>query len=230
MGRKLYYQYLSGEQHFQPGLPCVATELVAFRQRIGEEGMELILKKSIRVYEPPEDSGMVVSVDTTVQEKNITFHEPDVKCYSKGKEHKKYEFGSKAFILVDQGTGIIMGALNFTERLHNSKTLPEVLAQYEKLNGKQAQEVLVDRGYKGIRAYKESKIYVLVPDINITKEQRKKHSRRAAIEPVIGHLKQHYRLCRNYLKGCDLSCGSYEIQTSHEPLAFSGYQKLATQL
>ena len=39
------------------------------------------------------------------------------------------------------------------------------------------------------------------PDKNITKEKRKQHSRRAAIEPVIGHLKQDYRLCRNYLKG-----------------------------
>ena len=39
-----------------------------------------------------------------------------------------------------------------------------------------------------------------MPDKNISKAQRKKHSRRAAIEPVIGRLKQEYRLCRNYLK------------------------------
>jgi IS5 family transposase len=34
----LYYQYFSGEQHFQPTRPCVPTELVAFRHRIGESG------------------------------------------------------------------------------------------------------------------------------------------------------------------------------------------------
>ena len=305
----LYFQYFSGEQNFQPNIPCVPTELVAFRQRIGEEGVELILKESIHVNEPPDsnDGGVVVSVDTTVQEKNITYptddklykkiikkcwiiadkesidlrqpytqvikklsneqrfkntkqgaklarkagkkikiiagrlvreiarklplsrlgihlkalklfqrvlsqkrgdtdkiyslHEPEVKCYSKGKEHKKFEFGSKASILIDQGTGIIMGAINFTETLHDSKTLPEVLEQYERLNGKQAKEVFVDRGYRGIRQYKESTIFVPKPDKNITKAQRKKHSKRAAIEPVIGHLKQHYRLCRNYLRG-----------------------------
>ena len=45
----IYFQYLSGEQHFQPNVPCVPTELVMFRQRIGEVGMELILKESIRV-------------------------------------------------------------------------------------------------------------------------------------------------------------------------------------
>ena len=305
----IYFQYFSGEQYFQANIPCVPTELIAFRQRIGEPGVELILQESIRVNEPPEDNnaGTVVSVDTTIQEKNITYptddklykkiikkcwsiadkesidlrqsytrvvkqlgnlqrfkgtkhgakparkankkiqiiagrlvrelarklplsslgshlpslklyqrvlsqkrgdtnkiyslHEPDVKCYSKGKEHKKFEFGSKASIVIDQQTGIIMGAINFTETLHDSKTMPEVLEQYERLNGKEAKEVFVDRGYKGIKHYKASTIYVPQPNKNITKDQRRKHSKRASIEPVIGHLKQDYRLCRNYLKG-----------------------------
>src|SRR5215217_1501040 len=304
----LYYQYLSGEQHFQPTIPCVPTELVAFRHRIGEAGMELILKESIRINEPGDgDLGSVVSVDTTVQEKNITYptddkqykkiikkcwkiatregialrqsytrtfkklgyeqrfkntksgakqarkagraiktiagrlvrelarklplivlgrhlsalklyqrvlsqkrgdsdkiyslHDPDVKCYTKGKEHKKYEFGSKASLLISQKSGIIMGALNFTEPIHDSKTLPQVLEQYERLTGKQAALVFVDRGYKGLTQYRSSKINVPKPDKNITKTKRKRHSRRAAIEPVISHLKSDYRLCRNYLKG-----------------------------
>jgi IS5 family transposase len=304
-----YYQYLSGEQLFRPNIPCVPTELVAFRQRIGEAGVELILKESIRINKSDDDftEGIVVSVDTTVQEKNITYptddklykkiikkcwaisdkesidlrqsytrvvkklsysqrfktrkngakqarkankkiqiiagrllrdiarklpldrlgvylptlklfqrvlsqkredsdkiyslHEPNVKCYSKGKEHKKYEFGSKVSLLLDQGTGIIMGALNFTQTLHDSKTIPEVLEQYERLNDNEAKEVFVDRGYKGIKEFKSTKIYVPKPDKNITKGQRKKHSKRAAIEPIISHLKKDYRLCRNYLKG-----------------------------
>jgi len=304
----IYYQYFSGEHHFQAAIPCVPTELVAFRQRIGEAGVELILKESIRVNEPPDDgAATVVSVDTTVQEKNITYptddklykkiikkcwkvadeegiglrqsyrrvvkklshqqrfkntktgarnarkankkikiiagrlvrelarklplgrlgiylpdlklyqrvlsqkrddkdkvyslHEPDVKCYAKGKEHKKFEFGSKASILVDQNTGIIMGAINFTETLHDSKTLPEALEQYERLTGQQAAQVFVDRGYKGLGQYKASQIQVPKPDKNISRGKRKKHSKRAAIEPVIGHLKTDYRLCRNFLKG-----------------------------
>jgi transposase, IS5 family len=305
----IYFQYFSGEQHFQPGIPCVPTELVAFRQRIGEAGVELILQESIRVNEPPDHGkgGVVVSVDTTVQEKNITYptddklykkiikkcwiiadkecidlrqsytrvvkklgqeqrfkrtkngakaarkadrkikiiagrlvrelarklpldslgmylpalklyqrvlsqkrgdsdkiyslHEPNVKCYSKGKEHKKFEFGSKASIVVDQQTGIIMGAINFTQTLHDSKTLPEVLEQYERLNGNLPDEVYADRGYKGLKEYRSTKIHTPKPDKNITQEKRRKHGRRAAIEPVIGHLKNEYRLCRNYLKG-----------------------------
>jgi IS5 family transposase len=125
-------------------------------------------------------------------DKIYSLHEPDVKCYSKGKEHKKFEFGSKASILINQSTGIIMGAINFTQTLHDSKTIPEVLEQYERLNGKEAKEVFADRGYKGIKQYKASTIQVPKPDKNIT---------RAAIEPVIGRLKQDYRLCRSYLKG-----------------------------
>jgi IS5 family transposase len=303
-----YYQYFSGEHTFVPGIPCVPTELVAFRHRIGEEGMELILKESIRVNEPPQPGGgATLSLDTTVQEKNITYptddklykkiikacwkiadkeqvnlrqpynrvvkklstiqrfrnnkngakkaraaskaiksiagrllrelgrklplaalgkylpqfkiyqrvlgqkrgdsnkiyslHEPDTRCYSKGKEHKKFEFGSKASVLVDQTTGIIVGAYNFTHTVHDSKTIPDALEQYERLTGSEASEVYVDRGYRGITQYKETKIQLPKPQKNISKAKRAKHSKRAAIEPIIGHLKANYRMGRNFLKG-----------------------------
>lgn len=67
-----YYQYFSGEQCFAAKEPCEASELVHFRKRIGEEGIELILKESIRMNGNDSNDGDV-SVDTTVQEKNITF-------------------------------------------------------------------------------------------------------------------------------------------------------------
>ena len=55
--------------------------------------------------------------------------------------------------------------------------------------------------YRGKSEYRTAKICIPKPDKSITKAQRKKHSKRAAIEPIIGHLKQDYRLCKNYLKG-----------------------------
>jgi IS5 family transposase len=64
-----YYQYFSGEQVFTAKAPCEASELVHFRNRIGAEGVELILKESIRIN-GKEDRG---SMDTTVLEKNITY-------------------------------------------------------------------------------------------------------------------------------------------------------------
>ena len=59
-----------------------------------------------------------------VSNKIYSLHEPNVKCYSKGKEHKKFEFSSKASIIIDKSTGIILVAVNFTETLHDSKTIP----------------------------------------------------------------------------------------------------------
>lgn len=302
----VFYQYFSGEQFYASQFPCVATELVEFRKRIGEAGVELIFKESIRIN-GKDGQQDTLSADTTVQEKNITFptddklykkiiskcqdiaekenielrqsytqtvkklsivqrmkrrkggnalarkaskkiktiagrltrelerkltpqslqqwgtelqlfqkvlsqknedtgkiyslHEPQVKCFSKGKEHKKYEFGSKASLLITQKTGVIVGALNFSENMHDSKTLPDALQQHERLTGIKAKEVYVDRGYPGPTQIGGTQIHLPKPNKNITLSQRKKHRRRAAIEPVIGHLKHDYRMLRNFLSG-----------------------------
>ena len=133
--------------------------------------------------------------------KTYSLHEPEVKCYTKGKEHKKFEFGSKASFLVTQSTGVIVSALNFTETLHDSKTLPEALKQYERLMDKEPKNIFLDRGYRGPKTINNTALHTPKPDRNITAAKRKRHKRRAAIEPVIGHLKRDYRMVRNYLKG-----------------------------
>jgi len=76
-----YYQYFSGEKMFACGSPCEASELVHFRNRIGTKGIEQLLQESIRINgKDAEDKD--VSVDTTVQEKNISFPTDD-KLYKK---------------------------------------------------------------------------------------------------------------------------------------------------
>jgi len=133
--------------------------------------------------------------------KIYSLHEPHVQCFSKGKEHKKYEFGSKVSILITQKTGVIVGAMNFEQNMHDSKTLPAVIKQYKQLTGRQAKNIYVDRGYKGPRMIEETNIHIPRPQKNITQTKRNRHKRRAAIEPCIGHLKSDYRLSRNFLKG-----------------------------
>ena len=133
--------------------------------------------------------------------KIYSLHEPETKCYTKGKEHKKFEFGSKASFLITQSTGVIVGALNFTDTLHDSKTLPQAVKQYERLTGKEATNIFLDRGYKGPKKINNTNLHTPKPDKNISRDKRKRHQRRAAIEPVIGHLKHDYRMVRNYLKG-----------------------------
>ena len=88
-----YYQYFCGMESFTISKPCVPTELVEFRHRIGEAGMELILKESIWVnlllddkWKENEnrndskdgrgrksDTEQTAFIDSTVQEKNVTF-------------------------------------------------------------------------------------------------------------------------------------------------------------
>lgn len=68
-----YWQYFCGEVNFQHDPPFDRTELIKFRQRIGEAGAEKILKASIDLYSPEEVREKEVLMDTSVQEKNITY-------------------------------------------------------------------------------------------------------------------------------------------------------------
>jgi IS5 family transposase len=156
---------------------------------LNKYAMDLSLFKKV-LAQKRSDTGKIYSL-----------HEPEVKCYTKGKEHKKFEFGSKASFLVTQSTGVIVGALNFTETLHDSKTLPAALQQYERLMDKAPGNIFLDRGYRGPKMINNTALHTPKPDKNITATKRKRHKRRAAIEPVIGHLKHDYRMIRNYLKG-----------------------------
>ena len=59
-------------QPYTPAMPCNATELVHFRNRIGVAGFELIFKMSVMLHGKKANENIVL-IDTTVQEKNITY-------------------------------------------------------------------------------------------------------------------------------------------------------------
>jgi IS5 family transposase len=138
--------------------------------------------------------------------KIYSLHEPHVQCISKGKEHKKYEFGSKVSVITTKNTGVIIGAINIEKNVHDSKTLQPAIAQQQRLTGIILKNNFVDRGYRGVKEVLGTKI--IIPDspprrrTNYEKQKlRKGFKRRAAIEPKIGHLKQDHRLSRNFYKG-----------------------------
>lgn len=76
-----YWQYFTGEVNFQTCKPFDPSEFVHFRKRIGEEGAERLLKLSIDLF-GKEAKEKEVLIDTTVQEKNITFP-TDTKLHKK---------------------------------------------------------------------------------------------------------------------------------------------------
>jgi IS5 family transposase len=306
-----YYQSFCGMEHFQWAFPCDPSDLVHFRKRIGETGVEKIFQASVALH-GKESLEREVVIDTTVQEKNITFptdtklrvkvmarcwkiataeglplrrsyrrelkktvrvirfsksrqdkkkvatairrvktmanallrdvmrklsansvtarheelercrravnqerqdknkiyslHESDVLCISKGKEHKKYEFGAKAAIAMTKTTCILVGAKSFTSNVYDGDTLKEILPQIEAVRGKVAETSFCDRGFRGRKRIGAT--HIVMPEAPSPKSSeydkrkaRKNFGRRSAIEPVIGHLKHHFRLARNYLKG-----------------------------
>jgi IS5 family transposase len=73
----VYFQFFCGEQYFQPSLPCDPTNLVRFRQALGEAGVEELLAATLtaaaqmKALKPVEFERVIV--DTTVQEKAMAY-------------------------------------------------------------------------------------------------------------------------------------------------------------
>jgi IS5 family transposase len=86
--------------------------------------------------------------------------------------------------------------------LHNSHKLTEILRHIEISRGKSTQQAVCDRGYRGKREVNGTQIVlpgrVLQRDTRYQRDKKRKQCRRrAAIEPIIGHLKSDYRVARN---------------------------------
>jgi IS5 family transposase len=148
----------------------------------------------------------VLAQKKTDSNKIYSLHEPHTQCMSKGKQNKKYEFGSKVSIITTKNTGVIIGAINIEKNVHDSKTLEPAIEQQQRLTGIILKNNFVDRGFRGVKEVLGTRI--IIPD-KPGKERsayekqklRKGFKRRAAIEPKIGHLKQDHRLSRNFYKG-----------------------------
>ncbi|MEL6607236.1 MAG: IS5 family transposase, partial [Bacteroidota bacterium] len=77
-----YFQFFCGKTSFQWQQPCAASDLVHFRKRLGEQGMKLLFSLSIQLHKDKVAKAKEVLVDTTVQEKNITYP-TDEKLYKR---------------------------------------------------------------------------------------------------------------------------------------------------
>ena len=83
-----YYQHFCGETFFQHRFPLDPSSLTRWRNRIGEEGVEWLLTKTIEAGRGAgvisERSVEAVIVDTTVMEKAIA-HPTDARLYEKAR-------------------------------------------------------------------------------------------------------------------------------------------------
>ncbi len=138
--------------------------------------------------------------------KIYTLHEPQVYVIAKGKDHKKYEYGNKVSIATTKDSNIIVGVASHDTNIHDSKTLETVINHANSNRIKPIKKAVCDRGYKGKKQVEDTQI--ILPSKSLKRDnryqrdkKRKLCKRRAAIEPIIGHLKSDFRLSRCLLKG-----------------------------
>ena len=138
----------------------------------------------------------------TSKNKLYSVHAPEVECISKGKAHKRYEFGCKVSVATTSKSNWIVGTQALHGNPYDGHTLSGAIGQVERLTGRTPENVMVDQGYRG-HGYAGSAIVHVVRTISkrATRAFRRMLRRRAAIEPTIGHLKSDNRMNRNYLTG-----------------------------
>jgi len=181
-------------------LKTIAGRLLREIQRQMNEAQRQKHQKRLNLYR------RVLKQKRGDKNKIYSLHEPHIYCMSKGKDHKKYEFGTKASIAKTRDSNILIGALAFEENRYDGHTLPEAFAQIKRVLGHVPKICLGDRGYRGKSKIDNTRVHTPKPprknaSTAMKNEMRKRFQRRAAIEPVIGHLKSDHRLNRNFLKG-----------------------------
>src|SRR5207344_2529520 len=139
--------------------------------------------------------------------KVYSLHAPEVECIGRGKARAPYEFGCKVSIATPvtapKGGQFVLHAKALHGNPFDGHTLGPVVADMEKLTGVEARRIHVDKGYRGHNHPHRFRVWISGQVRRVTKVIRREMRRRAAVEPVIGHLKDDHRMRRNYLKGRD---------------------------
>lgn len=84
---------------------------------------------------------------------------------------------------------------------YDGHTLGPVIADLQKLTGVDVQRIHVDKGYRGHSYPNRFRVWISGQVRRVTKTVRREMKRRAAAEPVIGHLKAEHGMARDHLKG-----------------------------
>ena len=136
-----------------------------------------------------------------------SIHAPEVECIGKGKAHKPYEFGVKVSVATtvepSAGGQFVLAAKALPGNPYDGHTLSVVIPHVQGLIGNEVRRIIADKGYRGHNAPAphNMRVYVSEQKRGVTRAIKRELRRRAAVEPVIGHLKNDHRMDRNYLIG-----------------------------
>ena len=137
--------------------------------------------------------------------KVYALHAPEVECIGKGKARAPYEFGCKVSVATlatkPKGGQFVLHAKALHGNPFDGHTLGPVIAALEALTGVETRRIHVDKGYRGHNHQQKVRVWITGQVRRVTRPIRREMKRRAAVEPVIGHMKAEHRMDRNYLKG-----------------------------
>ena len=123
----------------------------------------------------------------------------------KGKAHRPYEFGVKVSVATtahrSKGGQFVTHIAALSGNPYDGHTLATVIPAMEDMIGNTIERLLADAGYRGHNAPIDYKfrVYTSGQKRRLTPQIKRELRQRAAIEPVIGHLKAEHRMGRNYL-------------------------------
>jgi IS5 family transposase len=181
-------------------IKTIAGRLVRDLDRKMDEAQKAYYGRKIEIF------NQILQQEKDTKNKVYSIHEPEVKCIAKGKEAKPYEFGNKSSFVKTKKSGIIVGAMAFTQNLYDGDTLEPQLEQVERVASYSPDVAIVDRGYRGKKHVNGTQIITPKPLPQSASRYQKQKTRerfrsRAGIEPVISHIKHDHRMIRNYLSG-----------------------------
>ena len=137
--------------------------------------------------------------------KVYALHAPEVECIAKGKARAPYEFGCKVSVATPvtspKGGQFVLHAKALHGNPYDGHTLGPMVAELEALTGIETRRIHVDKCYRGHNHPHKFRVWISGQVRRVTASIRREMKRRAAVEPVIGHLKAEHRMGRNYLKG-----------------------------
>jgi IS5 family transposase len=138
-------------------------------------------------------------------QKVYSLHAEEVECISKGKARAPYEFGCKVSIATPvtkpKGGQFVLHAKALHGNPFDGHTLGPAIADVERMTGIETRRIHVDKGYRGHNHPHKFRVWISGQVHRTTAAIKREMKRRAAVEPVIGHLKAEHRMDRNYLKG-----------------------------
>jgi IS5 family transposase len=157
-----------------------------------DDDLRALLSRADRIRtQQPKDSRKLYSL-----------HEPEVQCISKGKAHKRYEFGQKIGVATTNRSNWIVASHLVENNPYDGHTLANTLAIVESVTGASITDAYVDKGYRGHDYTGPAEVHIPGQrNKDNSRTEKRRRRRRSAIEPKIGHLKSDHRMDRCFLAG-----------------------------